>query len=93
MPCDHKTLPDGAIAIVCSRRGKPSRCRYCGQPGGLLCDYPVERNGERTTCDTPLCRSCATKLSGERDLCRAHVPLWDFAMDRPRIGPAAREEA
>lgn len=48
---------DGGSAIVCSRGQRPKPCTvvFCGRPSVALCDYPVERNGKKTTCDSPMC--------------------------------------
>lgn len=76
MACDSVRLPNGAIAIVCSRGGrrlKAEPCSVCGKAAGRLCDFPT---GKGRTCDAPLCSSCSTKLSGDRDLCPDHAKAW-----------------
>jgi len=84
-------MPNGGFAFLCRGRQRPRRCRYCGGTSNRLCDFPVERNGQGGTCDRPICSRCTTRISGERDLCRAHAPLWDMQADRPRVGPGAEE--
>lgn len=86
-------LRRGAFAIVCTRGRVGRRCRYCGGAADHLCDFPVLRDGKRGTCDAPLCSRCTTRIAGGRDLCRAHAPLWDPALDRPTVGPGANGDA
>ncbi len=72
MPCHHYRSPSGdVVAIVCTR-GRRRRCTYCGGPASQLCDFPVMRGGREGTCDRALCRHCATRLPGDRDLCKEH---------------------
>lgn len=70
MSCDVVTMPDGARAIVCSRR-KAERCD-CGRRATLLCDWkvPGRRSG---TCDRPICSRCATSPAPGKDLCQEHA--------------------
>jgi hypothetical protein len=93
MPCTPLKLGDGVTALICSRGRTRKRCRYCSGAGGRLCDFPVTRDGVRGTCDAPLCSRCTTKIAGDGDLCRAHAPLWDAALGRPKVGPGAAEPA
>ncbi len=92
MPCTPVKLPDGGFAILCSRGQTRKRCNYCDGIADRLCDYPVLRNGKRSTCDAPLCSRCTTRIAGDGDLCRAHAPLWDAALGRPRVGSGAPED-
>ena len=65
-------------------------CQFCGQASTLFCDGRIRtlpngkrfrvprgfRNGSTTTCDAPICRSCAKKVA------RVHLKLatgcwWD----------------
>lgn len=39
-----------------------STCTFCGQPSTLLCDGP-RTDGKPGTCDKPVCRACAKKVS------------------------------
>ncbi len=73
MPCDPVKLPGGTSAIVCSRGRRPIRCVTCGQPGNLLCDYPVTRDGRSTTCDRPCCKQHAVQVGKGLHHCMAHA--------------------
>jgi len=85
MPCIPARFPDGSSAIVCTRGRRPKPCVHCRQPSSRLCDFPVERNGKAGTCDAALCARCTWAISGDRDLCRAHVKEW-----AGEWGPAGR---
>ncbi len=89
MPCNPAKMPDGTTAIVCTRGRTTRQCRYCTGAADRLCDYPVVRDGKRGTCDAPICSRCTTRIAGDGDLCRAHAPLWDAALNRPKVGPGA----
>ena len=91
MPCEFKRDEAGAVtAIVCSRGRARKRCVHCGGPGSQLCDFPVLRDGRKTTCDAALCRHCSTKPhAGDVDLCRPHAAQWDQVTGRPKVGPGA----
>jgi hypothetical protein len=69
MICDRVSLPDGGTAIVCSS-GRRKRCA-CGRPADLLCDWkvPARRSG---TCDAPICSTCTTSPTADKDLCPTH---------------------
>jgi hypothetical protein len=88
MPC-HRT-PYG---FACTHGRTTKRCAYCGRPSDRLCDFPVLRDGKRTTCDAALCSRCTTRIAGDGDLCRSHAPLWDAATNKPTVGPGAGEVA
>lgn len=92
MPCETKDLGGGSFAIVCSK-GSGARCAYCSNRGTQLCDFPVTRNGKKGTCDVRLCTRCSTKIAGDGDLCRAHAPLWDSALGKPKVGPGTEPKA
>lgn len=84
MTCEVFHIPGGGAAIVCSSR-KRARCR-CGSPAPLLCDWkvPGRRSG---TCDTPICRSCATSPTPSKDLCPEHAQAfaaWNAAQAERR---------
>ena len=95
MPCDTADLPGGVTAIVCSRGRSSKPCAYCGRASTRLCDFPVLKKIRSTgletkgTCDVPLCDRCTSKIAGDGDLCRAHVPLWDAQLGKPKVGPGA----
>lgn len=92
MKCNTVKLPGGGMAIICTRgQSRKLRCSSCSGVGNWLCDFPIERAGKATTCDRPICHRCTTRISGDRDLCRAHAPLWDNVADKPLVGPAARK--
>ncbi len=90
MPCQPFKTEHG-WGIACSRgRRSLGLCVECkAAAASQLCDFPVERAGRQTTCDRALCRRCATRLSGDRDLCRPHAALWDHENNRPKVGPEA----
>ncbi len=67
---------EGITAIVCGPRGKSKPCHYCHRASSFLCDHPVIRKSERTTCDTPMCESCRNNVQKDVDLCRAHFNLF-----------------
>lgn len=89
MPCTPVKLPGGGMALVRHAHRRIAPCRYCAAQGTRLCDFPVLRGLHKGTCDAPLCERCATRISSDRDLCRAHLPLWDLKADKPRVGPGA----
>ena len=78
MPCATRVMPNGAIAIVCSRgpsvRRWLRRCIVChrreDQTALVLCDG-VTSDGE--TCDTPVCQVHAVHVDPDSDYCPAHV--------------------
>lgn len=86
MPC--RPLDGGGWA--CSRGSRSKQCA-CGRTSAALCDFPVLRDGKVTTCDVPLCRSCARHIREEFDLCRSHAAetAWNYETGVPRIGPGA----
>lgn len=67
MVCTPVKIGD-TVAIVCTRRRRPRRCR-CGAEATLLCDHAT-RGGK--TCDQPICRRCATEAGPDRHLCPDH---------------------
>lgn len=68
MSCETVRMPDGGLAIVCTRGKRPARKCACGRPATLQCDYPVEHG----TCDEWLCKSCAVHVGHNRDYCPSH---------------------
>ncbi len=75
MDCLHVKLPGGASAIVCGAglRAPRRRCRFCGAPAPLLCDWKLEAIGTVHTCDHPICAKCAFEAGPDKHLCPAHV--------------------
>jgi hypothetical protein len=68
-PCEFISLPGGGRAILCSR-GRRKFCQFCSKEAAtLLCDGPPPRGAKRKTCDASVCRSCATHVGPNRDLC------------------------
>lgn len=64
------------VGIACGRRDH----RQCSTPGcrndaGLLCDYPVTRQGKPGTCDRKVCVGCAKHIGKNVDYCAAHGRL------------------
>jgi hypothetical protein len=88
MPCDVRRLPDGSVAICCSRGAWPKHqaCYVCGARSEFLCDWPVTRraigvgpkeypNITDGTCDKRMCRRCANEVGPDRHYCNAHFRL------------------
>jgi len=76
MPCIPITDKAGnQIGWACSRGFQAKKCVECGKPAGKLCDYPLQGNIARKTCDRPLCSRCAVKVPGKlnNDYCHAHA--------------------
>lgn len=69
MTCERVEMPGGGFAIICSSRRR-QRCK-CGRVATLACDWKVttRRSG---TCDAPICSSCSTRPTPDKDLCQAH---------------------
>jgi hypothetical protein len=65
-------INQGVRAIVCSRRERTRRCRFCDNPAERLCDHPNPRGSG--TCDAPLCDSCAVPGGDNVDYCPTHPP-------------------
>lgn len=72
MVCKTVPLPGGGAAIVCGPRERRRKCRWCGRPADLLCDWkvPSRRSG---TCDAPMCKDHSTSPAPEKDICPDHV--------------------
>lgn len=43
MACEFIPMPGGGHAIICGRSTKRPRCRSCGRPAGLACDWKMPR--------------------------------------------------
>lgn len=73
MTCETVTLPGGQRAIVCSRARRRPKCRACGRPATLECDWkkPRKKSG---TCDAPICDRCTTSPAPDKDICPACLP-------------------
>ena len=78
MSCSRVELPDG-FAIVCSRKAKPATCRYCRRLARHLCDWSTSAEPKPTTCDAPLCSSCADQVDDNVHHCRIHRLRGDVA--------------
>lgn len=61
-------LPGGGVCHVNLANPRARRCRSCGAPADLLCDFPVGAK----TCDAPCCANCSKKVDGDKDYCLAH---------------------
>lgn len=83
MACEHLTLPDGTRAIVCGRSRRRPKCKGCGRPADLACDWKVKtrRSG---TCDAPICSACTTSPAEGKDLCPDHAADYRRWLARPR---------
>lgn len=90
MPCTPITMDLGGQpvrAIVCTRRGsRVQRCRWCGARATRLCDG--RPNGR--SCDAPCCRSCATTIGHEVDLCPECAAGRTEAQIELQLGERAR---
>lgn len=73
MVCEKVRMPDGGIAIMCSRnKRKPApTCQYCHCVGEKLCDGP---HPKRDTCDKRMCSYCAYHVDPDLDFCPDHIP-------------------
>lgn len=62
--------------IICSRGLRRQQCSVglCGKDSVAFCDYPVERKGKKTTCDSPMCAMHRHPVPGEtdKDWCEGH---------------------
>jgi hypothetical protein len=75
MACERVTI-NGFSGIVCGiRRAKPKRCKGCGRPATLECDWKVPTRSSGT-CDAPLCARCTTVPAPDKDLCPKHAAEW-----------------
>lgn len=74
MTCEFVSLPGGGVAIVCGTRTR-RKCRGCGRPATLECDWkvPGRKSG---TCDAPICARCATSPAPGKDLCPDHAEAY-----------------
>ena len=68
MACHHVKIGD-SVGIICTGRRRTKLCRWCGNRSSLLCDFPVERNGRKTTCDASM---CGVSVGEELDYCPPH---------------------
>lgn len=75
MGCQHVNI-GGANVIICSRGRRRQKCSVglCGKDSVALCDYPVERKGKKTTCDSPMCAVHRHPVPGQTDTdwCEGH---------------------
>lgn len=87
MGCKTVHTEHGSM-IVCSR-GRRQICSvtFCGKDSVALCDYPVERKGKKTTCDSPMCAMHRHPVPGQdnTDWCEGH---WDHERrQQEKAGP------
>ncbi|MEJ7831287.1 MAG: hypothetical protein WKF79_00090 [Nocardioides sp.] len=73
MTCDWVPMPGGGHAIICSRSTRRPKCRGCGRPATLECDWkkPRKKSG---TCDAPICGACSISPAPDKDVCPACQP-------------------
>jgi hypothetical protein len=73
MPCRIVQLVGGATALVRHAPNSPRKCSVCGVKTRqyVLCDFPMLLG--QTTCDKPLCRSCARHVEPDTDYCPLHA--------------------
>lgn len=92
MPCAPFST-NGMTGFVCGPGLKPKRCACgSGKPADLLCDWKVETKPEVKTCDAPVCRTCATHVGSDRDLCPAHARAWAIHPNNPAARDAALKD-
>lgn len=72
MTCEHIELPGGVRGIVCGRSKRRPKCKGCGAPATLECDWkkPRKRSG---TCYAPICDRCSVSPAPDKDLCPDHA--------------------
>lgn len=91
MVCRSVSTP-GGVAIVCGPRPRRAKCRCCGRPADLLCDWkvPGRKSG---TCDAPICDRCTTSPAPDKDLCPAHAAEFEaWKLERANSGPRQADE-
>jgi hypothetical protein len=72
MRCERLALPNGAVAIVCTRGQRRPRCS-CGGYSKYQCDFPLRGKVAGRTCSRHLCGACVrAQPGGELDYCDAH---------------------
>lgn len=73
--------PDGSpvTVVACGPRVGVKPCRTCGFPSDRLCDYQLRGRLAGTTCNAPLCESCAVHVPPDHDLCPPHARLVKVA--------------
>lgn len=69
------TTDGRAVGHITMDRPRRRRCNACGALGAeLLCDFPVrKKNRKSTTCDAPLCGSCARTVGPDQHHCPKHA--------------------
>lgn len=70
--------------MVCTGRQRRAKCSSCGGRAEVLCDFPVTRKGQATTCSAKICKACAVKPNAETDHCPPHARLA-AAASSPRV--------
>lgn len=76
MTCERVPMPGGGVAIVCGPRRRRRKCRTCGRPADLECDWKVPRK-KSGTCDAPICSTCTTSPAPGKDVCPKHKPALE----------------
>lgn len=71
MVCRTYKLPDGTMAMVCSRGQKRHFCAACRKPATLQCDAPTAARPSGV-CDRYICVKCAIDLGDDRHICPLH---------------------
>lgn len=76
-------------AIICGGRHAKKKCRWCGSPADLLCDFPL---AEGKTCDAPMCEDHATGKAANVDYCPNHREHSYYRRydDRPDSAPDSK---
>lgn len=87
MPCVPIKIGD-SVGFACGPGLKRAKPCACGSrlPADLLCDWKVGDG----TCDAPICRSCATHVGHDRDLCPDHARAWAVHPKNPNLKPQDR---
>lgn len=87
MPCERV-----GNAIVCSRgpRRRKAQLCACGSVSTRMCDWKIgkpARGEKQKTCDRPLCVSCTTSPTEDKDLCADHAAAWQRQQELRGVAP------
>lgn len=90
MTCSFVSMENGT-AVICGGRTRRRKCRFCGHPADLLCDYEgLNRKGRLVTCSAPMCAACGQSIGNDLDLCPPHFGAW-LKKDRQLPDPAVQK--
>lgn len=76
---------DGQVIGIACGRIPHKKCSTpgCRNHAGRLCDYPVNRGGNRGTCDRAICDGCSVRAGSGLDHCPPHARLAASAKEKP----------